>query len=77
MEAAGLYVVQDMESRTEPHCVLRVFVDPEKARQAEQEAKLLSRPLVEPPQVPRVEATLDRDGRSPDATAEGTQGRAT
>lgn len=45
MEAAGLHAVQDMESRTEPHCVLRVYTDPEKAKEFERQAKLLALPL--------------------------------
>jgi hypothetical protein len=44
MEAAGLYAVLDMHSRHEPHCVLRVYSDPEKARQFERQAALPSHP---------------------------------
>ena len=51
MDAAGLYAVMDMQSRTEPHCVFRVYVDSEKAMKYERQAKLPSLPLVrvEPP----------------------------
>lgn len=44
MKAAGLFAVMDMESRTGPHCVFRVFKDRKLAKQAESRAKLLSRP---------------------------------
>ena len=37
MDAAGLYAVMDMESRSEPHCVFRVFGDEQKAKQFEQQ----------------------------------------
>jgi hypothetical protein len=47
MDAAGLFAVLDMESRTEPHCVLRVYADREKARSFEQQAKLPSLRLVQ------------------------------
>ena len=46
MDAAGLYAVMDMESCTEPHCVFRVYVDPEKAKEYKRQAKLPSLPLV-------------------------------
>jgi hypothetical protein len=46
MDDAGLYAVLDMESRTEPHCVLRVYTDRDKAQQFERQAKLPSLPLV-------------------------------
>jgi hypothetical protein len=46
MEAAGLYAVLDMESRTEPHCVLRVFTDAKKAQDFQRQAKLPSLPLI-------------------------------
>ena len=46
MDAAGLYAVLDMQSRTEPHCMFRVYVDQEKAREYERQAKLPSLPLV-------------------------------
>lgn len=45
MDAAGLFAVLDMESRTEPRCVLRVYVDREKAMEFERQAKLPSLPL--------------------------------
>ncbi len=44
MQAAGLYAVMDMQSRSEPHCVFRVYRDPESARDFENAAKLLSKP---------------------------------
>ena len=44
MDAAGLYPVMDMESRREPHCLSRVYKDPAKAKEFEQQAKLLSKP---------------------------------
>jgi hypothetical protein len=44
MEAAGLYAVMDMESRTEPHCVFRVFRDPALAQAYERQAQLVSHP---------------------------------
>ena len=47
MDAAGLYAVMDLESRTEPHCLLRVYTDPEKAAEFQQHAKLPSLPLRE------------------------------
>lgn len=46
MEASGLFAVDDIESRTEPHCVLRVYADAEKAAEYERQAKLPARPLV-------------------------------
>ena len=46
MDAAGLYPVLDMESRAEPHCVLRVYIDSQKAQTFEQQAKLPSLPLI-------------------------------
>jgi hypothetical protein len=46
MEASGLYAVLDIESRTEPHCLLRVFTDPQKAEEFQRQAKLPSLPLV-------------------------------
>jgi len=45
MQAAGLFAVLDTESRTEPHCVLRVYVDRDKADAFERQAKLPSLPL--------------------------------
>jgi hypothetical protein len=47
MEAAGLYVVYDMESRSEPHCVFRVYKDPVKAGAFGQHACLPARPYEE------------------------------
>lgn len=44
MKAAGLYAVMDMESRSEPHCVFRVYPDKLRARAFERNAKLLSKP---------------------------------
>ncbi len=44
MREAGLAAVMNMRSRTEPHCVLRVYQDPELARRFEQQAELPSRP---------------------------------
>jgi len=44
MAEAGLYAVMDLESRTEPHCVFRVYADPGKAREYERHAVLPSRP---------------------------------
>ena len=42
----GLYAIMDMESRSEPHCVFRVYVDREKAAAYERQAKLPSLPLI-------------------------------
>jgi len=44
MAAAGLHAVLDMESRAEPHCVLRVYSDPRKADAFAAQAVLPSRP---------------------------------
>lgn len=44
MEAAGLHAVFDIESRTEPHCVFRIYKDREQARAFEQQARLPARP---------------------------------
>lgn len=49
MEASGLYAVMDMKSRTEPHCVFRVYQDKEKADRCAQQAVLLSRPYADAP----------------------------
>jgi len=49
MKASGLYPVADMKSRTEPHCLIRVFEDKAKADAFAAQAKLLSRPYDEPP----------------------------
>lgn len=49
MQAAGLHAVVDLHSRSEPHCVLRVYRDAAKARAFEQQATLPSRPYdIEP-----------------------------
>jgi len=40
LKAAGLHGAHDMESRTEPHCVLRVYTDAEKASAFEKQAQL-------------------------------------
>jgi hypothetical protein len=45
MDAAGLYAVLDIKSRTEPHCVFRVYADREKAREFQRQATLPSLPL--------------------------------
>lgn len=47
MEAAGLYSIMDMESRTEPHCVFRVYKDKALADAYEAQAKLPSRPYTD------------------------------
>ena len=44
MDAVGLYPVMDMKSRTEPHCLFRVYQDKDNAEAFAAEAKLLSRP---------------------------------
>lgn len=44
MEAAGLYPVMDMQSRSEPQCVFRVYKDEAKARAFRQGAALPSEP---------------------------------
>jgi len=44
MKAAGLHAVMDMKSRSEPHCVFRVFRDPAPARAYARRARLLSSP---------------------------------
>jgi hypothetical protein len=44
MEAAGLFAAMDVESRSEPHCVLRVFADRDKMREFERRAMLLPFP---------------------------------
>lgn len=44
MKAARLYAVMDMESRSEPHCVFRVYHDRRRAREFERRARLLSKP---------------------------------
>lgn len=40
MDEAGLYAVLDMESRSEPHCIMRVFTDRDKALEFERQARL-------------------------------------
>lgn len=40
MEAAGLHPAYDIESRSEPHCVLRVYKDLDKARVFQEQAQL-------------------------------------
>lgn len=44
METAGLFAVMDMRSRSEPHCVFRVYADAEKAAEYAKGAALLSEP---------------------------------
>ncbi len=44
MQAAGLHMVLDVESRTEPHCVMRVYRDPTLAEEYERAARLPSHP---------------------------------
>lgn len=41
MDKTGYHLVYDVISRTEPRCVMRVFKDAEKAREAEKQVKLL------------------------------------
>lgn len=50
MEASGLHGVFDMKSRTEPHCVFRVYKDPGKANAFEQQARLPAKPYDRPGQ---------------------------
>jgi len=49
MDAAGLHVAHDIHSRTEPHCVLRVYADEAKMRDWEATALLPCRPYDDPP----------------------------
>jgi hypothetical protein len=49
MAAAGLYVVGDMISRTEPRCIWRVFRDEAAALEYERSAALPSHPYADPP----------------------------
>jgi len=49
MERAGLYAAHDIESRTEPHCSLRVFRRREDAAAFEAQARLLCRPYDDAP----------------------------
>jgi hypothetical protein len=44
MQAAGLYGVFDIESRTEPHCTFRVYTDRAQADAFAGQARLLARP---------------------------------
>jgi len=44
MQAAGLHAVFDIESRTEPHCVFRVYKDYEPARAFAHQARLPAHP---------------------------------
>jgi hypothetical protein len=48
MREAGLYAVNDMHSRREPHCVFRVYTDPQKAREFEAQAALPAHPYTRP-----------------------------
>jgi len=43
-DAAGLHAVHDMESRSEPHCVLRVYTNKGKAKEFEEKAILAAHP---------------------------------
>ena len=49
MEATGLYAAHDIKSRTEPHCVLRVYQDKTQAAAFERQATLLCKPYDEAP----------------------------
>ncbi|MNL68733.1 hypothetical protein D3C87_1935050 [compost metagenome] len=42
MDKTGYHLVYDMISRTEPRCTMRIFKDPEKAREAEKDVTLLA-----------------------------------
>lgn len=44
MVAAGLHVAYDIETRTQPHCVFRVYRDRDKAQAFRQEAQLPADP---------------------------------
>ena len=44
MEAAGLYAVMDMKSRTEPHCMFRVYRERDKAEAWARTVTLRSQP---------------------------------
>ena len=44
MKASGLYAIMDMKSRTEPHCVFRVYEDQAKAAEFERQCELVSKP---------------------------------
>jgi len=41
MDKTGYHLVYDVISRTEPRCVMRIFKDPAKAREAEKSVELL------------------------------------
>jgi hypothetical protein len=41
MDKTGYHMVYDVIDRTKPQCVTRIFKDPDKAREAEKDAKLL------------------------------------
>ena len=61
MEEAGLYVAYDMESRTDPHCVFRVYKDRRKAEAFRQQARLPADPYdLCPP-----EATASKETEEP------------
>jgi len=44
MQAAGLHPVHDIESRTEAHCVFRVYLDQDKATAFEKQCRLPAKP---------------------------------
>ncbi len=44
MRDAGLHAVMDIESRSEPHCIFRVYEDPLLAQAFEKEVLLLAKP---------------------------------
>jgi len=48
MRAAGLYAVMDMQSRTAPRCILRIFTRRADAAECERRAQLVSRPYAAP-----------------------------
>lgn len=47
MDAAGLYAVFDIESRTEPHCVFRVFREPDQAHAYRRKVRLPASPYAD------------------------------
>lgn len=61
MDAAGLYAVMDLHSRSEPHCAFRVYKDKPKADAYARHVKLLSRPYDDP----EVSAICARHRRTP------------
>ena len=66
MKAARLHAVMDMESRSEPHCVFRVFRSRRLAREYEGRARLCSKPYA------RVRTRRTRGGsRSEDSRQRG------